>query len=679
MKKIIFNAPAHKNETPCSESPRRARRSPANTAMALVGIMLALMLVLAIGLVGIAKSGQSSGQGDLGSTSNNALQMTTMRIRSQKAETIADAGFRAAVEWISDLGSPPINVAAFTPLEVTPNEFYAGSGRADTGKWTVVSFPNASNAAGGTFKVRFYPHKDNASAAQRQYLVEVVGTVEGTTRVVRADIRQKNFAQYAYFTDNLGPGAFVAGRTPFNGPVHINNSNGKDLNVLWESGKDPAKYRLFQWDADNTFTMWKNGSNNATNNTNKVKWHQGNFNNNTAPTSDSDWKDVIAPKVIKDAAGNPVSETVRTGPSMTDDKINLPKTSYEQRDAALGGFKDANVTANGVYVPSTGGAMASGGTPIGGVYIKGRVEDMVMEAAGPGDRDQIIHVYQGTANSGSNIKVRYDLRMNTDGTTSVNKFTYKSSNNTYIPNTSGGYPKNFSGAMTNGVIYSYDDIGNSNGSGGISGTVANSETDALGEITRLNKLNICTRIETGNQKTISIDGNILYANATGMAAVAEKDSAVLGLVAGNIRIVQEAEVKEAGVTGFEKRDALGNIIKDVLGKTTYRDGYYADAAKLTDLAVHATMMSYNSIKIDAFDSRPKGQFRLLGGYIAQIGSSFGQAKGGDEDDKFDVKTGFERILSYDKRVANQPPPYFPGTDQAYEIVSYQRLLAPLYP
>ena len=659
---------------PVAEKPDNAppiiptgRRKRVSTAMALVGTMLVLMLIMAIALVGVAKSGHSSG--DLGSSSNNMLQMAKLRIRTQKAETVADAGFRAAVEWISDLAGPPVNVAAFTPVEVTPGEFFAGSGRTDAGKWTTVNFPDENDPSQGQFKVRFYPHTDNASASQRQYLVEVVGTVEGTSRVVRADIRQKNFAQYAYFSDDLGPGALIAGRTPFNGPVHINNSNGADMNILWEAAKDPNVYRLFQWDGDNAFTMWKNGGANNS----KVKWHQGDFSNNNAPTSDTDWKNVIAPNSATGAA--------RTGPTMTDDKVAMPKTSYDQRDAALGGFTDANINASGVYVPSTGGAMASSGTPVGGVYIKGKVDDMVMEAAGTGNRDQIIHVYQNSET------VRYDLRMNANGTTTIAKFKINGSG-VFVTNTSGGYPKSFSGAPTNGVVYSYDDIGTwsaTNGSGGLSGTVANSETDGLGEVTRLNKLSIATRIEgtpsSGNQKTINIDGNILYANSTMTATAAPKDAGVLGLVAGYIKIVPEANVVESKITGFEEKTVLGIPIVDSKDPDGIkrRDGYYKDGATLDNLSVHATMMSYNNIKIDSADSRAKGQFRLLGGYIAQIGSSFGSVKGGTGADKFDVITGFERILSYDKRVANNPPPYFPGTGQAYEIVSYQRILTPLYP
>ena len=110
------------------------------------------------------------------------------------------------------------------------------------------------------------------------------------------------------------------------------------------------------------------------------------------------------------------------------------------------------------------------------------------------------------------------------------------------------------------------------------------------------------------------------------------------------------------------------------------DGFYAQDAVVKDISVHATVMSYNEIRIDNHDTRIKGQFYLLGGYIAKKGSPFGTTEGGSNPlTMFNQKNGFQRILNYDKRVANQPPPYFPGTGQSYEVISYQRLLAPLQP
>ncbi len=673
-------AVAPENKTNAPQKPvsaiRAGRRIQSRTAMALVGTMLVLMLILAVGLVGVAKSGQSSG--DIGNTSNSMLQMAKLRIRSQKAETVADAGFRASIQWISELSGPPVNAAAFTPREVTPTEFYAGSGPVDSGKWTVVNFPVADDATQGQFKVRFYPHKDNAVAAERQYLVESVGIVEGTVRVVRADIKQKNFAQYAYFTDDLGTGGFVGGRTTFGGPVHINNSNGADMTTVWDTSlTNPEDARIFRWDGDNAFTMWNRGGANST----KMKWYKDSTGAGiNPPTSSTDWKRIITPS--KDP--NTGIETARTGPKMVDDRIKMPETSYDQRDAALGGTTESVLIGKpeGVYVPSTLGPDASSGTPVGGVYITGQVNDMVMEAAGTGNRDQIIHVYQDNRNS------KYTLRMNTNGTTTVNRFRFNSTTKLYVPDANNGYPKSFSGAATNGVIYSREDIGQwspGNGTGGLSGTVANSQTDGLGNVTQSNKLTICTRIEgsptSGTQKTINIDGNILYANSTTATAAAPTDAGTLGLVAGYIKIVPNALVVESKVTGFEVKDANGVPVVDNTDpdKIKRRDGYNNEGAALANLSVHGTIMSYNTIKIDSYDSRAKGRFQLLGGYIAQVGSPFGTGVGGSGANRFDVVTGFDRVLNYDKRVANQPPPYFPGTSQAYEIVSYQRILAPLYP
>ncbi len=634
------------------------RRRPIGKAMALVGVMLALMLILASGLIGFAKMNAGSTSGGVGSTSSNTLLMAKTRMNIVQAENLADTGLRTGVQWISELGSPPINTAAFTPLMVTPSDFYYNSGPVDQNKWTVVNFaPDPAKPTEGKFKIRFYPHSDNAVASQRSYLIESIGEYNGVVRVARADIRQKNFAQYAYFTDDVGAGFWVSGRTTFNGPVHINNSNGADINIVWDSVVlDPNKSQIFQWNGDNAFTMWSKGGTNAA----KVKWQKDSIGSFANPTSDADWKNTIKPAT---------DGTKRIGPSLTADKVEMPVgegtlKSFDQRNAALGGFDESTVPAgNGVYVPSEGGVNQSSGVVTGGVYIKGVVNDMVLEAGGVGNRDQIVYIYQ------NNDRTKWKLTMTASGSTKLERFTRANTSTAFSSTNTTGYPRNYTGA-TNGVIYSFDDIGVWDGTGGVSGTVANSPLDAEGNATQLAKLSIATRVDTtgnGNQKTINIDGNVLYANANKDASQAPFDSGVLGLVAGYVRIKQNAKVVEPAVTGFANR-AIPN------------DGFYANNAILKDLSVHATVMSYNTIQVDNHDTREKGQFYLLGGYIAKTGSPFGTTLGGSDPlTMFNQRNGFQRILNYDKRAATQPPPYFPGTGQAYEVISYQRLLAPLQP
>lgn len=662
--------PCPKTNSVAGVSPYTPRRRPGTKAMALVGVMMVLMLILAATLIGFAKMNGNSG-GDLGSTSNNTLLMAKTRINVMQAESLADTGLRAAVQWISERSKPPINTTAFTPVMVTPDNFFVDSGRTDVNKWTVVNFaPDPTTPTEGQFKVRFYPHSDNAVASQRSYLVESIGTYKGQTRVARADIKQKTFAQYAYFTDDVGPGAFIAGKTIFNGPVHVNNSNGADVNIVWDSDEpDTNKSRIFQWNGDNAFTMWNNGGANAT----KTKWQKDTPGNYVNPSTAANWKQVITPKD---------DGTARTGPTMVSDKIAMPVgngvlKSVDQRDAALGGYSEASVPAgSGVYVPSSGGLSAAGGAVTGGVYIKGQVDDMVLEAAGTGNRDQIAYIYQ------DNSLTKWKLTMTAAGTTKLEKFTRASTTVPFATSNATGFPRNYTGA-TNGVIYSYDDIGDyTTGTGGLSGTVANSQVDGQGNPTDLAKLSICTRVEQGTQgvsridnyKCINIDGNILYANAGTTASVAPADAGVLGLVAGQVRITNKAELVENGVptgsptiTGFKNRAAS-------------EEGTFADGATLDTLAVHATLMAYDKILVDNYDTRPVGAFRLLGGYIAQIGSPFGLSLGGaDPLTMFNVRNGFQRILNYDRRVADEPPPFFPGTGQIYEVISYQRLLAPLQP
>lgn len=638
--------------------PRRiTQRLRTRSAMALVGIMLVLMLLLASSLIGFAGMAARS-SGDLGTSSSNALFLAKKRSNVQQAEIMADAGLRAAVQWISDQPSPPINISAFTPLEVTPTGFYPGSAPADSGKWTSVNFANV-NGQMGSYKVRFYPHSDNAVAAQRGFLVESVGTYGGETRVVRADIRQKNFAQYAYFTDTLGDQHFIAGLTTFNGPVHINNTNNAQMPIVWNSGSisDMNVARLFQWDGDNSFTMWQGDKvGNTYANADKVVWKRDTpaATSVDTPNTSDEWKRIITPKT----EGGTV--TARTGPKLTAERVDMPTTSNELRDAALGG--NAEPSANGVYVPTPGSMTASNGVPSGGIYIKGQVDDMVMEAGGTGNKDQTIYIYQGgNATTASNVK--WKLTMTAAGTTTLQKFSRSSTTLPFNLTNDTGYPKTYSGGKPNGVIYSYDDIGAWGAAkGGLSGTVANSDTSGQA----LNKLTIATRVEgavgSGNQKTINIDGNILYANATSKATQAPADSGVLGMVAGYIRVVKQARVEEPLVTGFANYTASIGVA-------------YANNATLTDMSVHGTMMAFNTASVDNWDTRAPGEFNMVGGYIAKDPSKFGNVQW----DTQNVLSGFKRILNYDKRVANQPPPYFPGTGQAYEALSYQRVLDPLQP
>ncbi len=636
--------------------------------MALVAVMLVLMLLLAGSLIGFVRvSGKSDG--NLAATSGNTMKMSQQHLDVMRAENLADTGVRAAVQWVTDLSGPPIQTAAFTPLEVTPGQFYQGSGPSDSGKWTTVNFPSPGDSTQGQYKVRFYPHSDNAVAAQRSYMIESVGVFNGQTRIVRMDIRQKNFAQYAYFTDNLGPGIYVAGHTFFNGPVHINNSNHANLDVIWDSTSNPSTSRLFQWDGDNTFTMWSNT--NANNNT--VKWHKDAYASNAAPTSDADWKQILTP--------NSTSGVPRKGPVMVNDRVTMPTTSHDQRDAALGGILETSYPSDGVYIPSSSGPNASAGVPVGGIYIRGQVNSMVLEVAGSGNRDQIINVYQGGGGTGA-PNTKYVVRVNADGMTSLNRYSHVNGQpaNTFSSTVDAGYPKSYTGSP-NGMVYSYDDIGDwGSQSGGVSGTIANSDPVVPGAPSALRKMTLCTRVEgtpwSGNQKTIHIDGNILYANADINATAAPVDSGVLGMVAGYIHVVEKARVIEPTVTGFASRQLIPDPNN---AANTIHEGEYKDGATIGNLSIHSTLMAYNTINVNNFTGRPPGDFHMLGGYIAQVGTQFGQTVGGTGIDALNMLTGYQRILNYDKRVANQPPPFFPGTGQAYEMISYQRVQTTLQP
>jgi hypothetical protein len=588
---------------PRATAPTRRRRPNPAAAMALVGTMLVLMLILSLALIGMA------GGSGLSRRSDNALQSAKVRIPVVQATNLAETGIRATMQWLNELGGPPTMMTMFAPTNSA-----AGPGwtpfwvNTESGNYAVVNYPDPSDST-SQFKVRIYPHSDNGSVLLRSYVIESVGIYKGVKQVIRASVAQDTFAKYAFFTDSAPAGWFMFGNTAFGGPVHINNSDNKDINILWSSTLSPNN-QIFKWNGAGALTVSGSSS--------RLKWHRDVATNNNSPSS-SQWVNV--------APGG--KNTILTGA----DKITLPTSSTNQKDAALGGTTEPS--GSGVTIPNTGGNTS------GGIYIKGDVEDMVLEATGAGNRDQIIKVYQTI----SGKKILSTVRINASGTTTLTKSEYNSSNGKYDKNTT---TTSYSGT-TNGVVYSTGHIGSQTTpkTGGLSGTVANSGTSGS-EVTEPFKLNIVTDAT----KNLNIDGDITYVNTPKTASEPTFGAGVLGIVSKTVQVIDASKV----VQSTDSPDVT-------------------DGQAIKDITIHATVLAYDTFDVTNYDTRQVGDFTLLGGYIVKNSTSVGVFDGTTNT----MMAGFRRKLNYDIRVANQPPPYFPGTGTNYKMTSYQRVTSTLRP
>ena len=637
-------------------------------AIALVSTMLCLMLLLAAVLIGFAGASLTNkSTGDLSSTTGNKLQLTRRHLAQMQADNLADAGVRAAVQWISLLPGPPTSAARFGPGNLAAGGKYdffpTAVQTTDPYNWTTVGMPGGSNDdPKNGWKVRFYPHATNAGSAQKSYVLECVATYNDITSTVRADIQQQSFTRYAYFTDDIGVN-MLAGHTQFNGPVHINNPKHSNINIVWNDGSltlDQA--RIFDWSGNNTFTMWQgeDDGHGGHLNDNKINWLRNTVTNPSAPSTDAEWHRVSF-------------DGIRDLPIKVPDKVEMPISSSNQLYAAIGGEGSTEPTVPGVTVPNNGGTVS------GGVYIRGAVDSMVLQAAGTNNTDQIVYVYQGANNTDptntetfGQSTTKYKITMTATGTT-LEKYTRDDVMEPFPKSPS--FATAYSGA-TNGVIYARDGVGYNGGDdtgtatpahprvGGVHGTIANSVVDANNNVVRANALNIVARNEAGAATGINIDGNIQYANVDHKAQQAKADSGILGIVGGYVKVVGNQRQVEPRVTGFENTNAA-----DAKPNTSA----LASDTTLTNVAVHATLFAYNTIDVENPATRPLGSFQLVGGYIASKGSKFGDTNA----TTLNLQNGFERNLSYDKRVFSQPPPAFPGAAQNYQFTSYQRVTTTL--
>jgi hypothetical protein len=582
--------------------------------MVLVGVMLVLMILLAVGLTGMLTAGGSGSQGSLSDQTRNAMSAANRRMDSYGAQNLADAGVRSVMEWLNHQSSAPDLMTPFRPSQVSP--FF---GAVANGSYDQVTLDRPDGSTEGTFEVRMYPFSDNDTNTIRSYVVESVGTYRGRQQIVRAVAVQDTFAKYAFFADNAPTNSWWSyGTTIFNGPVHINGRNmdpndsanydpNAKIKILWKSSGSTSGNRIFRFDGDNAFTTSVQA--------NQVSWYKDNTSNLASPVG-SQWDRVA----YRGASG------IQTGTSYVD----MPTQSTRQEDAALGNPPAVIPSGPGVTIPSNGSIST------GGVYINGDVDDMNFSTSGTGNVVQTITVFQTDPATGQKIRTTVTLNPlanGGDGSTTVQKAISSDG----VAYTNSGSPQVY-GGTTNGVIYTKGNIGAQTGTnrGGVSGSIANNVLDGSGNILKQN--NLC--IVTDANSNVNLDGSLTY-RTLGSGGVPNNSSAVMGIVSKKVQIVRN------DLTGAE----LGNV------------------------SLHATVLAYDTF--DAMDPLVRNylsvkSFTLLGGYIVNKSGTFAGI-----DSTGTVWTGFTINRNYDARLANRPPPYFPSTGNQYKIRSYERVGATL--
>ncbi len=92
---------------------------------------------------------------------------------------------------------------------------------------------------------------------------------------------------------------------------------------------------------------------------------------------------------------------------------------------------------------------------------------------------------------------------------------------------------------------------------------------------------------------------------------------------------------------------------------------------ITNEEVDAAVMAFDTYDAVNYAGRPVGKMLNMGTYIVKNRGLFSTGSG------LNVTGGIPCSRLYDNRLADHPPPYFPTTSTHYDIVSWQRVLAPL--
>ena len=639
--------------------------------MALVGTMLAMFGLLALILVGVL-AGTQSGGGGLLSLTENADQSAAQQMQSTAAFNLAESGAEYTLQWLhsrSQQYGPPALSHAF------PLPAWSGAPGDPAGSYTL---------GGGTFTVWIFPDANNngtiittsGQETPKRYLIQSTGQCSGISQTIQVYVSLSSFGKYAFFTDHDSSTIYwVGGLNSFDGPTHFNGSTGVPLNIVWVDGKP-----IFNSPHTDAFSY--SGS---------INWYH-----NSQSSSQQ------APQVIYNADGSlqndQFTNVTKLGSTAVNKEppITMPPSSLQQQYAALGQTMPAGATAPPANTPASGSPSGVTVTPGGGIYIHSAnsadtndtlansslpatdVQQMVLSVDPNGN--QVITLQQNT-DAGTLTQTQITLdRVN--GQTHIQAGPYDSSSQTFtmssLPDVSG---------VGNGVIYTDGNIGstqkfgNANGSPttygpdttpgkGLSGTVADNQA-----------LTIATFADPGsnpNNKNINLNGSLVYntprARDSSGAFLPESDPAnvnflqkagTLGLVTNTLQLADNnAQGQPLGDTELDGTTLVQNTLQTVDYKT-----YYIDQNSANNMgSAQSNGQTYYGHWL-----RQPHKFYCMGGEIASARGILGAFNSAT----LQMVSGFGGNYSYDNRLANTPPPFFPTTSSQYQVLSWQRVAVPL--
>lgn len=637
--------------TPNAFRPRPAQQQ----GMAMVTTMLFLLGLMALTLLGVVASTSNAqfgnGNGAISST-DNTMRMSAVRMQQTVAFNLAESGVACTMQWLHHLSGPPALTQAFPlprwdQLPGAPQAVYPMGGQLGT------------QAGSGSFTVTIYPDSANQTAATngsvlKRYLIESVGrcTAPGTigtiTSVVRAYVRQNSFGKYAFFTDKDPANIYwIGGIHYFDGPVHFNNSDGNKSNIIWYDGKP-----LYGDQSTQAFT-YSGG----------VNW----YHNGTSAT---------APTGAPDSLWTSVAFYGQSGVNQTS-AVPMPTVSTTQQYAAMGQTPPGS--GNGIPSGVPSGAATVVTPSNGGVYVHGPVKQMVLGVSGG---NQTILIMQ-TAADGRSLATL--LTLTATGTQmqqaelTDNSFPDMINGSPDMINGSNvdktTYHTSATGTKNNGVVYCDSGVGNPMGSPvngvratttaqstageGLSGTVADHQGLT---ITAPNNPYDSASGSPDTTGTINVNGSVTYQTPRAKDAsgkfLPESDPANAAFVA------------NAGTLGL-----VANAVN--------LDDNDSGGAALGDMELDATVMAYQTLRtvdgqpntLNNSFKRPPHNFNCMGGEIAGIRGVLGTIN--INNGVTTQNSGLAGHYSYDGRMANTPPPFFPTTSTAYDILSWQRVRATL--
>ena len=667
-------------------APRSPKANLRSRGMAMGTTMFVLMIMITVALIGIVgKNGDR--QGGLARHVNEGQIFGKRRSQEYVAHALAEDGVRMAMQWLNQSRQPPQNDTAFGPSETTQISCsnFLGS-TAVTNHWNTVTVTNPDGST-NLIKVRLYPFKVNSISGRKQYIIESVGIVNDIKQIVRATALQQTFAKYAFFADKilLNPGgqyaiSFTSEANAFKGPVHINGmlpdgsavSSTAAINIRWQpstGSKPQSTTQIFRYNGTTSFTTSMSSS--------QIKWQD--MNGAAAPVGSTSWGDIIASGAAP-----------KTGVAV----VRMPVSTTTQKDAATNGDTPVHLGSTELWAE---GMNSDGPLKNGGIYVTGDVSNVLLKATGTNNTTQVIQILQiWDIISGilrpigyvpptgvSAIERRETITIDrVANTTTIVKETRLNIGGV-IQGTSIANPTGWATAETlaytgtsNGVIYFAGNIGDTTTKiGGISGAIANNVMSGS-TISKANAL----MIVTDQTKTTQINGGIIFANTQDTT----KGGGTVSSPTGNLVSSATDPVMASGTTDVSVSGLLGLVTNNVLiTKTDVGGGifsYTSGASTYIDLSIHAIVMAYNTISADAWDSRPPGNCRLIGGFISAgalpMGQVSTQSVGGVTT--VTVSTGFNVSRNYDSRGASTPPPFFPTPAGAsFLMTAMQDAVTPL--